>query len=279
VAALNQMRISYMPVLGILRELYLQPRNMQRFRNYVAMLTGGGDDVVVPIGVANPMAKEQAVATIEKLLELGAEEIGAEAARDAAERLARVEIGDVEIKASVVLADDVGGGWTNRYTTEAMVRFPSRGALKRPFATALVWTSETPTAATLREEVLAAIYRVAWQQRHQRLPTALVARLDQEGLAALFAGARPWLTGADLDRVREIVRALGEDPPYPTVFAALYGDEAAQELGYQPLGLPPRGGFGLALAAASEVARDPVATLVSSRNNAPIRPRTKGPRA
>jgi len=53
------MKVTYLPVLGVLRELYQQPRNMQRFRNYIASMTGGTDDVVLPIGAANPMAREQ----------------------------------------------------------------------------------------------------------------------------------------------------------------------------------------------------------------------------
>jgi hypothetical protein len=131
------MKITYLPVLRTLRELYVQPRSMQRFRQYIATLTGGTDDIVVPIGVANPMAREHALIKVDELLALDADGIGASAAEDAQRRLASVDP-SVEIKASIVLADDTGGGWTNRYTTEAMVRFPSRGALKRPFATALV---------------------------------------------------------------------------------------------------------------------------------------------
>src|SRR5436305_9155418 len=122
------MKVTYVPVLGILRELYVQPRGMARFREYIDTLTGGGDDVVLPIGVANPMAKEHALAKLDELLALGAEEIGAAAAEAAQRRLEAIDT--VEIKASIVLADDVGGGWTNRSTTEAMVRFPERGALK-----------------------------------------------------------------------------------------------------------------------------------------------------
>src|SRR5690348_1646238 len=152
------MQVTYVPVLGVLRELYMQPANMARFREYIARLTDGGDDIALPIGVANPMAKEHALAKLDELLTLGAEELGAEAAHDAEQRLRQVETAEILIKASIVLADDVGGGWTNRYTTEAMVRFPSRGALKRPFATALAWTSETPSAEALRQEVRAAIY-------------------------------------------------------------------------------------------------------------------------
>src|SRR5207244_2748193 len=113
---------------------------------------------------------------------------------------ARVKL-DVEIKASLVLADDLAGGWTNRYTTEASVRFPSRGALARPFAIALVWTSEAPTDVQIHEEVLAAIYRVAHQQR-RGLPITLRAMLEQEGLAGVFSGAQPSIGAGTLAAAR-----------------------------------------------------------------------------
>jgi hypothetical protein len=231
-----------------------------RFRRYLEALTGGTDDVVLPIGVANPMAREHAVARLDELLALGAEEVGAQAAAEADARL-RSQPGTIEIKAALVLADDLGGGWTNRYTTEASVRFPGRGALKRPFATALVWTSEpTPTAEVIRQEVLAAIYRVAYQQCHG-LPTTLQAMLDQEGLAAVFADTRPALGPAELERVRRIIGPRIEGASYPTAFACLYGDEAAEQLGYPRLGLPPRAGFLMALADALDHGHDPLAAL------------------
>jgi hypothetical protein len=251
------MKVTYLPVLRTLRELYAQPRDMARFHHYIAELTGGGNDVVLPIGMANPMAKEHALASLDQLLAVGAEEIGADAAHEAERRLGDVRT--AEIKASIVLADDVGGGWTNRYTTEAMVRFPSRGALKRPFATALAWTSESPTPEQLRREVLAAIFRVAYQQRFG-LAVALRDRLRQEGLAAAFAGVRPSFSDQQLERARGIIDNLGDDPPYPTTFAALYGDVAAEQLGYTRLGLPPRAGFEVAIAAAQQ--RDPVSEIM-----------------
>ena len=37
------MKISYLPVLPTLRELYSQPRTMQRFHAYIETLTGGTD--------------------------------------------------------------------------------------------------------------------------------------------------------------------------------------------------------------------------------------------
>jgi hypothetical protein len=76
----GRVRLTYLPVLGVLRELYLQPRDRRRFHRYLAALTGGTDDVALPIAVANPMAKEHALAKLDQLLALGAEDVGAVAA-------------------------------------------------------------------------------------------------------------------------------------------------------------------------------------------------------
>jgi hypothetical protein len=257
------MLVSYVPVLPTLRELYAQPRSMDRFRAYIAQLTGGTDDVVLPIGQANPMARDQALDAVNRLIALGADGAGAEAADEAARRLARIPLTS-EIKATIVVADDAGGGWTNRHTTEAMVRFPGRGALKRPFATALAWTSESPGVDELRAEVLAAIYRVAFQQQ-LRLPTTLGGMLQQEGLAARFANQLPTLTPEALDQARRLLAGLDrERAPYPTIFAALYGDAAATALGYPALGLPPRAGFEVAIA---DERRDPIEVLASGERS------------
>src|SRR3981081_2764210 len=122
-----RLQISYLPVLHTLRDLYLQPRDMRRFKAYLAALTGGSDDVVLPIGLANPMAKEHALAKIDELLAIGADEVGARASAPPPTRLARGKTYAYS-KASVGLADDVAGGWTNRFPSEASVRFPGRGA-------------------------------------------------------------------------------------------------------------------------------------------------------
>jgi hypothetical protein len=112
--------------------------------------------------------------------------------------------------------------------------------------------------------MLAAIYRVAYQQR-RGLVTSLEAMLGQEGLAGVFAGASVTLSAAQLGAARTIITGLGADPPYPTVFAAMYGDEAAEQLGYPPLGLPARAGFEVALADALAQRRDPIAALQPGR--------------
>jgi hypothetical protein len=252
------MEITYVPVLATLRDLYAQPRDMARFKRYLHTITQGTDDIVVPIVAANPMAREHVLARVNELLAQGAEEVGAGAAEEAAARLAAVPD---QLKASLVLADDVAGGWTNRYLTEAGARFDPRVDRKRNFVSTLLWSSEAPTPAEIRQQVLGDLYRAAFRRRHGAAPT-LRAMLVQEGLAARFAGQRPTLPPEALDRARAAIAPLLDEATYPQQFGALYGDEAAVSVGYAPLGLPSRAGFAVALADAIAAGADPAATLV-----------------
>ena len=47
----------------------------------------------------------------------------------------------------------------------------------------------------------------------------------------------------------------------PTVFGALFGDRAAAELGYAPVGLPPHAGFAVGVALAKQSGRTPIEAL------------------
>ncbi|HEX2326926.1 MAG TPA: hypothetical protein VHQ00_16120 [Chloroflexota bacterium] len=256
------MEITYVPVLAILRDLYAQPRDMARFQRYLSTITQGTQDVVVPIVAANPMAREHVLLRVNELLAQGAEEVGAATAEEAATRLAPVPD---QLKASLVVADDAGGGWTNRYLTEAGARFDSRVDRKRNFVTTLLWSSEAPTAAEIRQELLGDIYRAAYRRRHGPAPT-LRAMLEQEGLAACFAGRRPVLPPETIERARAVIAPYLDEATYPQQFSALYGDEAAVSVGYAALGLPPRAGFEVALAAAAGAGRDPLGTLAAPRD-------------
>ena len=62
------------------------------------------------------------------------------------------------------------------------------------------------------------------------------------------AGARnPVLEPQAFIRARDIVRPYLDLDEVGVFVAALFGDAAARELGYEPLGLPPRAGLALAL--------------------------------
>ena len=165
--------------------------------------------------------------------------------------------GDVEIKAAR------GAGPRRRRLAAGPIAIrPKRSCAfrvaaryKRPFAAALAWTSESPTAAQLGQEMLAAIYRVAYQQRHG-LPTSLRAMLDQEGLAGVFAGAlHPALRWCRPgERTRAIIAVPGSDePPYPVDFPGAVRRRGRRAAGLRAAGVSPaRAGFEVALADALE---------------------------
>ena len=231
----------HLPLLNVQHNLYLSPRGPERFATYLNLMTGLGDTLALPLAVLNPMAKSHVLEKLAQLLTLDAETLAADAVVRANGRL---ELKD-PIKLGLVLADDVAGGWTDRYLTDAAHRFEP-GELRCGFATTLLWAGESYTAAALTEQVLAACYRTAFVLEHGT-PQTLRQSMAQEGGAAAFAGISLALNADELEYTRAVVRPHLDTTAFPTVFACLYGDEAARSVGYAPLGLSQNAGFALAL--------------------------------
>lgn len=254
------MHLEHVPLLDVQRRLYDLPRGGERFRRYVATLTGGGDDLELPLTLMNPMGKAHVPALLDALLDAGAEDEGAAAVAVAAPRLAAI---DGHLRTAIVVADDAAGGWTNRYLTETRHRFdPKNAEVKRGWAVALAWTGDpVPARREVRRAVLAAIYRTLHVRRFG-WPRTLGEMMLQEGRAAVFAGdGAPTLDGEELSRVRAIVDRHRSRRHFPTCFACLYGDAAAESVGYDPLGLPARAGYALARAEARRAGSSPEEAL------------------
>ncbi len=234
----------HLPLLNIQRELYRLPRGPERFEAYIKRMTGPDDALALPLTVLNPMAKPHVLERLEQLLTLDAETLAAEAVGRANEKLEP----KTPIQLGLVVADDVAGGWTDRYLTDAAHRFEP-GELRYGFATTLLWAGESYTAASLTGQVLAACDRTASILEHGPART-LRQRMAQEGGAAAFAGAEPALDADELEYTRAVVTPHLHTTAFPTAFACLYGDPAARSVGYEPLGLSQNAGFALALSEA-----------------------------
>lgn len=242
------MRIEHIELLARARELHNTPRGMERFREYLRLISGGGDDVeLLPLVAMNPMGREHVAARLDELLALGAERSAAEAVREAVRRLPE-QPGD--FKHGLALADDLHGGWTNRYTGEAGLVFGPDHTARRPWIATLLWVGDTPAPEQVRAAVLRAVFRTLHKRRHGP-PATLEQALRQEGRAAAFAGLAQHLDPDDLAYSREVIRPLLACDDYPTCFTALFGDRAARAVGYPPLGLSDRAGLGVALEAAA----------------------------
>ena len=240
------MYIEFVPLLQVQRDLYSIPRGPQRFSAYLkTMVKSDGTDVLVPPLVAmNPMGKDHVPALLDSLLALGAE---ATAAQTSAEAVSRLPSAPGNFKMGLVLADDLLGGWTNRYTSEFFHRFQGPTGYKRGWLSALLWSSKVPSLKTVREEVMEVIFRAAYVLQHGPALN-LADMLTQEGHVMAMAGcSEPSLDSADLDYTRMVLQRHLQATDQPTLVACLFGDPAARSLGYPPQGLSTRAGLALAL--------------------------------
>ena len=238
-------KLEFVPLLRVQRDLYRLPRGGERFRAYLAtMIDSQSNDLKLPLVAMNPMAKDHVPKLLDEYLAFDADGLAARAISEAEGQLALVP---GEFKVALVMADDARGGWTNRFTSEFSCRFGSKPYLKRGWITGTLWTSDAPSAQNARAEALAAVYRTAHIQQHGFAST-LREMLLQEGYAMALAGCtQPALDNDEIEYTRNVIEPHLNANNHPVLIACLFGDQAADSLGYKPLGLSERAGFALAL--------------------------------
>jgi hypothetical protein len=251
--------LDFVPLLRVQRELYAMPRGMERFREYIKTMTDGQTgDLALPLVAMNPMGKDHVPALIDEYLALGAEEIAEAAVRSAfalgahanSTASASADREGPDYRVGLVVADDLKGGWTNRWASEYSHRIEGAAITKRGWLVGLLWTSEPASAQLVREAVLTSMYRAEYLQTHAA-PATLGEMLDQEGYAMSRAGCTaPRLDDDDLAYTRSVIDPLRSARDRATVMACLFGDPAATALGYPPQGLSDRAGLALALSEA-----------------------------
>lgn len=240
------MKLSFLPLLQIQKDLYAMPRGMERFREYIKTMTDPETgDLALPLVAMNPMGKDHIPALIDQYIGLDAEKAAQEAIAEAS--LKATTPSSKDFKVGLVVSDDLKGGWTNRWASEFAYRIEGAAFMKRGFITGLLWTSEPASIETVRDTVLTAIYRIEYLQTHPT-PRSLRGMLEQEGYAMARAGCTsPALEGDDLEYTRSVIAPHLDAQDRATVMACLFGDAAATALGYPPQGLSERAGLALAL--------------------------------
>lgn len=244
------MELRHVPLLRPQRELLDVPRGMERFRAYLdTMLNPGHDDVQLPLTSFNPMSKEHVRAVLDELIALDAEAVCACAIADGAGLVAHVDAAAAQV--GLVVVDDKLGGWTHRTTTDLSRRQDPTVELSRCFLTVAVWSSEPPSIEIVRRDTIATIARAAHALAHGKART-LRALLTQEASVARTvvelggASHAVSLDADDLAYTADVIAPLMDRDDWPTLIAALYGDEAAKSLGHRPLGLSKNAGLSLA---------------------------------
>src|SRR5262245_5867011 len=253
------MNLEYVPLLRIQRELHDIPRGLGRFRQYLrTIMNESRSTVELPSLLAmNPMGREHVTELLDALLAMDADAVAARAVAKATAVLAQKPW---DFKVALVVADDLKGGWTNRYATEFTHRFgpdhlrsKSDMRMELPrwldhfWITALLWSSEPASERAVREAILTAVYRMAYMQRHGPALT-LGAMMSQEGKVMAQAGCtEPTLDADDLAYTREVLIPYLDATDMRTAIECLFGDAAARTLGFTPRGLSPWAGLALAL--------------------------------
>jgi hypothetical protein len=249
------MNIEYVPLLSVARNLQAMPRGMPRFRKYLRAI--GGDEpgklALPPLVAMNPMGREHVSALLDELLAIDADGIAAGVVAEVLPELAD-EPGD--FRAALVVADDLLGGWTNRYAAEFSFRFPGgpapSGEIRPPqwtshfWITGVLWSSEPAAEQPVREAMRTAVYRTVYLQRHGGART-LRDMLFQEGWVMAQAGCtRPALEDDDIAYTREVIAPFLDATDMRTAVECLFGDAAGATLGFTPRGLGPWAGLALA---------------------------------
>jgi len=251
------MKFELVPSLEKLRDLYRIPVGPERFQAYLDTVMGGAQRPLelrlAPLVQANPMAKAHALECAVRWIDLRVEDHAREVLEEAQSKLESSDPNRI-IKVGFTLLDDLKGGWTQRTLNDA-ARFETGLELERTGWLSLrLWTSEIPALETVRPLVLESVYRAESVVQHGD-PRTLSDMMRQEGLAAAFAGRTLEFSSEELEYSRAVLEQYLESGEQPTTFACMYGDGAARELGYPPLGLSAQAGFQVGLANALEAGK------------------------
>src|ERR1700741_4281452 len=82
------MKLEFVPLLSVQRELYRTPRGFERFREYLrTMIDPETNDLQLPLSGMNPMGKDHVPELLDRLIALDAEKAAADAAARAESQL------------------------------------------------------------------------------------------------------------------------------------------------------------------------------------------------
>ena len=238
------MKSTYLPLLKIQRDFYEKPMSRDRFQEYMkTMLKENKSDLQLPLVAMNPMGKEHLSPYLERLIQMEIDERAAQITDEFSPEWHNLP---GEFKISLIVVDDLKGGWTNRFLVDFNTRFRDGSYRKRRFAVANLWSSQEFTLEEALLQVRMTLNRLAYSQ-HFGEAKSLRQMMSQEGYAMCKSDVPPPEFEPDeLEYIQEILAPLRELDSEPVLIPALFGDVAASQLGYTQLGLTPEAGLKLA---------------------------------
>ncbi len=229
------MKFELLPTIDIMLELYKMPLSKERFEAYLKMLRGDTkDDMVLPIGGFNPMAKEHAIQKLAELKILNAEEIIQITLSELNNRLSK-EINPAVFKVALNLSDDLKGGWTNRYTHDYDSKFKINALVTRNFCVPVFWTSEKFSPAIIRVRTAQYVYRTVYWLTNPK-PKTLKEHIEQEKFVAENVGKKN-SDEIDAAALNAFYKKHLNTEDYHIIFNFLYGDAASRSLEFPSYGI------------------------------------------
>jgi hypothetical protein len=217
-----------LPILDVMSNFYQMPRGNDRFQEYLKILRGNTkDDMVMPIGGFNPMAKEHILVKLNELKTLDAEGIMLEILGNLNKKLFLKN--DLIYKVALNLSDDLLGGWTNRFTTDFDSKFKINALVKRQFCTPVFWSSEIYSEHLVRQRTVEyALRTIYWLEKPK--PITLKEHVEQEQFVA--KNSFPSYLFHSFDSQKEFYLKHSESDNYHLIFNFFYGNEASEQLGF-----------------------------------------------
>lgn len=198
----------------------------------------------------NPMAGDAALDTVNALIALDAERVAQQTAQQVADAC---DYSDAVVLAIAVRSK---GFWTDRVATEVDERVSAKQRVRRQGVISL-WSREENGTDTVAREAAAEAVRVMWHAIHgvaDTLNRVLACEGVAYALAEPFGGLGPYATPITTEETVAVVEAfevLGDTRQAGEIAGVLYGDDAAKEMGWTPLGIPQYAGYRWAIQRAS----------------------------
>lgn len=235
------MTFTLLPILQKIQVLYQLPRTRERFEAYLFMLQGTQKtDMILPIGGYNPMGGEYILSKLKELQNLDAEQI-------IQAELEKINTNintknDRIIQVVLNLADDIGGAWTNRYTTDFSSKFEIQAFVKRNFCAPYFWTSETYTKELIAQCTREYAYRTL-HVIHKGKSTTLKDHVEQEIYVQFHSNDTPQISEDNFAEIEKFYTQNADSEDYNLIFNFFYGDEVAELLAYKKHGIKKATGW------------------------------------
>ena len=225
------MQFELLPTVDLMLGLYGQPRSPARFQNYLKLLQGDSKgDLVLPIGNFNPMAKEHVVEKLQELKIMKAEQLIAKILSDLNKTTTSSKENSV-FKVALNVADDLHGGWTNKYTVDYDSKFKFNALFERQFCVPILFTSETFTEELIIQRTKEYCFRSVNWLTHSK-PKTLEQHVNQEIFISMMCRPSEKLSKQGFQKLDSFYKLHQKTDHYDIIFNFFYGDTICKTLNF-----------------------------------------------